>query len=194
MTFNLKQLIASSKVNLERHPIYEFKNPETHVPSIKKWLKYDYESGLLIPYDGDYSILFVENDNCPLFIWFAHPYREHLLWSWAKNGNWGSKVPRHPAGNAWHYMTDGNIDINLEHRETHPNESVVETARRFLDPMRGTNSGTSIGFYIMDPMISRGLVRRYDTKETLKFPDIFACIYCGEHDWRKEDSRWEAGK
>jgi hypothetical protein len=41
---------------------------------------------------------------------------------------------------------------------------------------------------ILDPYIKAGLVREQGTKKILTFPEKFKCMYCGEIDWKKEES------
>ncbi len=40
----------------------------------------------------------------------------------------------------------------------------------------------------------KGLLRLRDSKEIVKFPDIFNCMYCGEIDWRKEEAELHEAK
>jgi len=167
-------------------PIYEFRL----LPSEEKehdWLRYD--NGKWIPDDGEYGLAFVHLDDFPTCLMVELPYRRNILWSWVERGNWLGHVWEHPNGNPWHYMLrEKETDIYRRwDRDKHTNIMVGREGMSFINSKRGCANGKHITFTIHNAHIEAGLLRHRDTKEVVKFPDIFNCIYCGEIDWRKRE-------
>ncbi len=147
-----------------------------------------YAGGSWVKDDGQWDLAFVLNK--PTFIYIDIAYYEHLLWSWVKNGDWGAIDSSHPSGNAWHYMSSNGKDWGpiITDRYQHPNVIASRSAGDKCCSLYSGGSGGGAEFTINDPYISAGLLRRRDTKEIVKFPDIFECIHCGSHDWRAEEN------
>ncbi len=163
-------------------PVYEFR------PILDREYGglFRYAEGKWIVDDGKYDIAFAQPDNCMAY-GVSIPYRPNILWSWVKNSNWSAFVSEHPDSNAWHYMLrDGETEWgNCWQRDLHLNVKAMDKAMSFTCRRRGCANGRGPEFHINDPYITKGLLRLRDTKEIVKFPDIFNCMYCGEIDWHK---------
>lgn len=149
-----------------------------------------YNDGNWIDDDGEYDIAFFDK-LAPFFYGVNLSYRENLLWSWCKDMKWAAFVRNHPGGNAWHYMScDGSEDMSKRfsrrERESHLNELSYNEARNRCSGKHGCANGRGVEFNVMDKTILSGLLRYRDTKEIITIPEIFKCIYCGEHDLRIE--------
>ena len=177
-----------SKMNTQDRllfPVYEFRPLENS----GKWLRWN--NGNPIEDDGEYDLAFISNQHgIPIVIYVYLPWKTNLLWSWAKNGRWGAYVDKHPDGNAWHYMTSDGLktaDGWWADRSKHPNVIAGDLAMNWQSSRKGCSNGEHAEFYINNPFIAAGLLRNAETKEVVKFPEIFDCYYCGKHDWRKEE-------
>ena len=168
-------------------PIYEFRPIYTDRPLLR------YNDGNWIEDDGEYDLCFITADRAgaPMCYYVSLPYRKNILWSWAKDGNWGASVSRHPDSNAWHYMSkDGSKDINDSwNRDKHPNKLASEIGMSKLSKEHSCANGSGVDFHIGDPYILVGLVREKKSKKVVVFPKEFKCIYCGSHDVFTEDKR-----
>ncbi len=166
-------------------PVYEFR------PILRRehGTLYRYAKGEWLKDDGEYDIAFAQPDTCMAYHVFV-PNRESIIWSWAKHGKWGDFVSEHPRGNAWHYMLrDGMTEwTKCWQKHSHENEKAGDEAMKFVSSRSGCSNGTGPEFHIDDEYIVQGLLRLQDSKEIVKFPDIFNCMYCGEIDWRKEEA------
>jgi hypothetical protein len=163
-------------------PVYEFRP----LPTDRKLLRYN--NGNWIEDDGEFDICFITDDpGVPFCYTVKLPYRKNILWSWAKDGNWGAHVNKHPNGNAWHYMSrDGGSDISDSwERHNHPNIKIHDVGSKIVCDKRGACNGRGPEFHIGDKYIQAGLVRERTSKTVVKFPKVFKCIYCGDHDLSK---------
>lgn len=160
-------------------PVFEFRPLDN-----EQYLRY--ANGDWIKDDGKYDLAFVGMNRA---LGISLPYYENILWSWCKNGRWMANVPKHPKGNAWHYMLrEGKKDWGERWaRERHPNSIAYESAMDMCSYLYGCANGGGVEMNINNPYIKAGLVRNIVTKEILRFPDIFDCIYCGKINWRDEE-------
>jgi len=166
------------------YPVYEFR-PEKidrHAVNLMR-----YNNGDWIDDDGEYDIAFISKTQ-PFAFYVYLPYYDNLLWSWCKNGNLGADVHEHPNSNAWHYMTkDGTTYWGKSwDRNKHPNIIAGNKAMGKVCENRGCANGRRVEFDVNDETVNAGLLRIRETKEIVTPPQIFKCIYCGEHDWKQE--------
>lgn len=168
----------------EEIPVYEFR------PILEKGHGevFRYANGKWTKDDGEFDIAFALPSRCRAF-GVSLPSRYSTLWSWVKHGKWGAFVGSHPRGNAWHYMLRGDETKSSKswRKESHENYKASESAANFV--LRATRCCSTVGpeFHINDPYIENGMLRIKETKEIIKFPDIFKCQYCGDIDWRAEE-------
>ncbi|KKM01326.1 hypothetical protein LCGC14_1795510 [marine sediment metagenome] len=167
-------------------PVYEFR------PIIKHndGNFFRYNDGEWIIDDGEYDIAFAHPSDCMAYGFYV-PSRPGIIWSWTKNGKWGAIVEGHPRGNAWHYMLRSGETVwgKCWNKYRHLNYMAKEKAMSFVCSKKGCANGAGPEFHINDPYIEKGLLRLRETKEVVKFPDIFNCMYCGDINWRKEESK-----
>ncbi len=165
-------------------PVYEFR------PILPKCYGevFRYNGGDWIVDDGEYDLAFAHPSACMAY-GFCVPPRLGIIWSWTKNGRWGACVAGHPRGNAWHYMLrEGETEWgSCWSKQQHLNYIAKEKAMSFVCSKGGGACGVGPEFHINDPYIEQGLLRVQETKEIIKFPDIFNCMYCGDIDWRKAE-------
>lgn len=171
------------KIGEDVVPVYEFRPLQKHCQGEM----FRFNLGDWIPDDGEHDLAFV---SCGTAYYFHVPNRLGIIWSWVANGRWGAHVAEHPGGNAWHRMLrDGETEWgDTWQKYYHENEIAGKKAMEFAIKNRCSANGTGPEFHINDPYIASGLVRERDTKEIVKFPDIFNCMYCGEIDWRKVEA------
>jgi len=164
-------------------PVYEFRPLPQDVEGILR-----YNNGEWLEDDGEYDIAFANPIDGRAYM-FQVPYRKGILWSWVKDGKWGAFVAEHPRGNAWHYMLrEGETEWGKSWpRYNHVNHKAGKKAMSRGIKDRCSCSGSGPEFHINDPYIAAGLLRVKDTKETIVFPEVFKCMYCGDIDWREED-------
>jgi len=163
-------------------PIYEFRVPE----SMYRGKMLRYAAGDWSEDDGEYDVAFIgkgREHGSPMAWYVDLHHHQNILWSW-DGGNWARHEPRHPGNNAWHYMLregetdwDGN---NSWKRRNHPNSAVGDLAMSKRSSMSGCANGRGLRFEIGDPFITAGLVREFETKKVVAFPEKFICMYCGE--------------
>ena len=165
-------------------PVYEFR-PILHRNYGEM---FRHNEGEWIIDDGEYDIAFSQPDDCMAY-GFQVPSRPNILWSWIKNGNWGASVEGHPGNNAWHYMLRDNETKwgDCWNKRLHPNYIAFEKAMDFTCSRSRCANGRGPEFHISDPYIDEGLLRLQETKEIVKYPKIFDCMYCGKINWRKEE-------
>jgi len=175
-----------------KFPVYEFKLLPSQIPK-NDWFRHDEKTDSWVPHDDEWAMAFIHLDAYPTCLYVNMPYYEGIEWSWVKDGRWGAYVSRHPGNNAWHrmYKNGRSRGPRWNDRDKHPNTKVGRKGMRYVADNRGCANGRGVDFHIMDPYIVRGLLRLKETQEIVKFPDVFDCVYCGEHDWRQEDKRWE---
>ncbi len=165
-------------------PVYEFR------PLIKHSFGdvFRYNNGIWTLDDGEYDIAFAHPANCYAY-GVCVPSRENIIWSWTKNGRWGASVTNHPRGNAWHYMLrkDETQWGKCWPENKHLNYIAKEEAMNFVCEQTGCSNGVGPEFHINDPYIKKGLLRLRETKEVIKFPDIFNCMYCGKINWHEAE-------
>ncbi len=165
-------------------PVYEFRP----LPSKRSGDLFRYNNGNWIVDDGEYDLAFVYPCQSTYY-GVKVPHRENIIWSWVKNGKWGAYCGDHPRGNAWHYMLrDGETKWGETwSQRRHINRVAYESACKFVLTNGRSASGGGPEFHINDPCIAEGLVRLRETKEVVKFPDIFNCMYCGEINWQEAE-------
>jgi hypothetical protein len=165
------------------NPIYEFR-------PLKEGKYLRYADGKWIEDDGEYDLAFVGISDTCMAWYFRHSNRPNILWSWCKGSRWQAKVENHPNGNAWHYMLkEGKTGWgDCWNKQGHPNEIAGNSAMNKCCELYSCANGRGPEMYILNPYIKAGLVRERDTKKILTFPEKFNCMYCGEIDWRKEES------
>lgn len=160
-------------------PVYEFRP----IKVLEDCMRYN--GGKFIPDDGKYDLAFFGRHmgeyGYPEALYVEISYSPNILWSW-DGGNWARHEPKHPNGNAWHYMlreeeTKWGKDWE---RHKHPNEIAGRKAMDACSTKYSCANGGGPEFHIGDSYIKAGLVRRVDTKEIVKFPKVFKCMYCGE--------------
>lgn len=158
-------------------PVYEFR------PVQNRYGLYRYNDGNWIPDDGEYDLAFYYKHTV---LGVDLPYYENLLWKYCYNGNWGAFEPNHPRGNAWHCMTQDNKILNnrWKEREKHPNYIAFNKTINYLSSKLGCVNGSFVEFNILDKTIKNGLLRNKETKQIIKIPSKFNCIYCGEIDYK----------
>lgn len=164
--------------------IYEFRPDKLYTGALLR-----YNEGNWIDDDGEYDIAFVtKNDNFALMV--DMPYCSNLLWSWCKNMNWRANIPNHPRLNPWHYMTNDHEPPSHDgwKRDIHPNTIAGDKAMNFVCNNHGCANGEHVEFNVLDKTINAGLLRTKNTKEIVIVPEIFDCVYCGEHNWRKKEN------
>lgn len=168
-----------------KFPIYEFRPDKIFSGKLLR-----YNGGNWIDDDGEYDLAFI----CPQeqsYTYISLPDHFNIMWKWCRNMAWGLYVSKHPAGNAWHYMTKNgeNWGNDLWDRDNHPNIKAGNSAGNKCCSLKGCASGGGrVEFNVIDETINAGLLRIANTKKIIKPPKIFKCCYCGEHDWRKEDN------
>jgi len=169
-------------------PVYEFRP----ILESDRGEVFRYNEGEWLLDDGEYDIAFAHPSDCMAYGLSVPSYSE-LLWSWVKNGNWGAFVAGHPRGNAWHYMLRNGETEWAKSWDTrnHLNEKAKDEAMNFVCHRTHCSNGVGPEFHINDPYIEQGLLRLRDTKEIVKFPEIFNCMYCGEIDWREAEREAE---
>jgi len=148
-------------------PIYEFRVPESMYHG--KLLRY--AAGEWVEDDGEYDIAFIGaggESRAPMAWYVKLPCRQNILWSW-DGGNWGRHEPRHPNGNAWHYMLrEGETEWDGDgawYARNHPNSAAGDLAMSKQLSMHGCANGHGPRFEIGDPFIAAGLVRERETKK-----------------------------
>ena len=134
------------------------------------------EDGTWIPDDGKWGMAFRKRQS----VYYVHvAYQENLLWAW-DGGDWGRNDHRHQRGNPWHYMIVGDKFISYDNRRNHQNTIAGKLAMSTTCHKFNSASGSGVDFHINNPYIKAGLVRNADTKDLIKFPDIFICKDCGD--------------
>ena len=159
-------------------PIYEFRL----LPGQLRGKVSRYANGRWVPGDGEYDLAFaVIGDGPPMCYYVELPYRQNILWSWARDGNWAGRVAKHPEGNAWHYMLKrGKTEWGESwRREEHPNLIAHGSGMDYVASRCGCANGDGPEFHIADEWIQAGLVREAKTKKVVVFPKRFDCMYCG---------------
>ena len=171
-------------------PVYEFR------PMIanKYGDVFRYNGGDWIIDDGEYDIAFAHPSDCMAY-GFSVPSRENIIWSWTLDGNWRAHIEEHPEGNAWHYMLrEGETKWGeCWQKYRHLNHIALRKAMDYTSSRRGCANGTGPEFHINDPYIAKGLLRLRETQETVEFPRIFNCMYCGKIDWRSKEKKRVTG-
>lgn len=158
-----------------KFPVYEFR------PIADDFSNYfRYNNGNWIKDDGEYDLVF-----CYGVIWIGVnlPHRENILWSYCKDMNWMAKVNQHPDNNPWHYMLKDSAKGWGEfwkNRYNHPNIIANDIARNYVSKNTGCANGTFVDFNVCDKVIKASKLRIRDTKEIVKVPKKFNCMYCGE--------------
>ena len=155
-------------------PTYEFRPLKDFLRGVVR----RYADGQWLPDDGaTYDLAFIDGRHC---LYIDVGYRPNILWSWYDK-HWSSREPRHPSGNAWHYMlTDGATDWGDDWgKDRHENERAGRNGMEKVCSESGSASGLHIEWHLDDPHIAAGLVRERDSKEIVKFPDTPICMYCG---------------
>jgi len=172
-------------VNINKHttfPIYEFRPLESG-----EYRRFN--NGLWTKDDGEHDLAFVDLDNSMCY-YMDLPYYTNIRWSWAKDGNWSAFVSKHPNGNAWHYMVEGNGCGDLWARDKHPNIMAGSNGMSYVAKKNNVANGSGPEFHIADPYIMKGLLRNAETKEVVIFPEEFKCMFCGSHNVFQEDFRF----
>ncbi len=156
---------------------------------------YRYNGGNWIPDDGEYDLAFLGFDSSgfPVCVYLDIDGDKNIQWHWTKNGISGNHVAEHPNGSCWHYMlfpgkTD--FDDGFDTFYNHPNNLAHDSASSVHSELlkNGCLNGRGPDFYIGDDYIKAGLLRDANTKEVIKFPKIFKCMDCGDHDWFAEEN------
>lgn len=159
-------------------PIYEFR------PLIKnvgmEGQIYRYADGKWIKDDGEYDLAFASIDGFPTCLYVSVPWRKNILWSWVTE-HWQDYEPKHPNGNAWHYMLrDGEKKWGGDWgRYNHPNEKAGREGMDWVCGQCGCSNGDHVEFNLKDQHILAGLVREKETKKILTIPEHPICMYCG---------------
>lgn len=166
-------------------PIYEFR-PDVLAESCSESNLLRWNNGNPIPDDGEFDIAFIGGN----FVFYVDlPYYANLLWKWCKGMQWGDHVSSHPNGNAWHYVSRDGSRKWGDHwaRDSHPNTIAGSRAMNYLSKQRSCANGRSVEFNVTDKTITEGLLRIRETREIVKPPEIFQCMYCGNLDWHEEE-------
>ena len=162
-------------------PVYEFRplnvNNNTEIRR--------YANGKWMIDDGEHDLAFTEIGNCAPMCYYVYlPHTSNIIWSWAIDGQWEVDVPNHPGKNPWHYFLrnrgkefGSSWDINR-----HPNFIARESGMKFVCDAVGCANGSGLYFNIGDEHILAGLLREKETKNVVRFPKKFICMYCGELD------------
>lgn len=170
-----------------KNVVFEFR-PDKFNKSIE-WLRWN--NGNPIKDDGQYDLAFIANGK-PFFIYVEMPYHDNILWKWCKGMRWRGSVNQHPDGNPWHYMlkeNNGSWDTGERwDRNKHPNEIAGNKAREFVAKRNGCANGIPVEFNVLDETINAGLLRIVGVEQPIVPPKIFRCMYCGEHNWCKEEN------
>lgn len=158
-------------------PIYEFRPLELLIDMMR------YDNGEWVEDDGEYDLAFIGRNpkrGYPEALYVRVPYRPNILWSW-HGGNWGRHEPRHPNGNAWHYMLrEGETKWGMSwKRDRHPNEIASKEGKNRCADKYGCANSSGPEFHVGDEYIKRGLLRELETKKIITFPKVFDCMYCG---------------
>lgn len=162
-------------------PVYEFRPLTTGEWAHRKWVRY--AEGKWLPDDGEHDIAFytVDSYGAPFALGVDIPYQKNIIWSWLP-GHWRADGPvTHPRLNPWHHMLkDGETEWGGDwRRDLHPNRRAYDQAMNLCCGMHRCANGRGPEFHIGDPYIAAGLVHVRDTKEIVRFPEVFNCMYCG---------------
>ena len=164
-------------------PIYEFR-PEP-VYGGTEWLRY--AKGAWIKDDGEWDVAFVSTrlHSAPIALYFEPPARKNILWSYLPK-YWRELGPEeHPGRNPWHHMLrEGCTDWGepLVRAQNFNHRVGEEAIRKAVDLYGGANS-RGPRMEIRDPWVRAGRLRRQDTKEVVRVPSKFNCMYCGEFEY-----------
>lgn len=162
------------------HPVYEFRPlPDAFPQRTRGEDVFRFADGEWVADDGEYDIAFVCGNFC---LMVELPYQRNTIWQWT-TGHWSGFEPKHPRGNAWHYMLrDGETDFGGDWgRDRHPNSKAGKAGMNRQCGIYHCSNGLHVEFHLGDPHIAAGLVRDRDTKKVVTFPDIPCCIYCGDN-------------
>jgi hypothetical protein len=160
-------------------PVYEFRPLADAFPTRTRGNSISrFADGEWIEDDGEYDIAFAVGNFC---LMVEHPYRRNIIWKWT-TGHWSGFEPKHPNGNAWHYMLrEGEAAFGGNWgRDNHPNTLAGRSGMGRQSSKHGCCNGLHVEFTLNDPHIAAGLVRDRETKEIVMFPEVPRCMYCGE--------------
>lgn len=174
--------IEAQRIDFERD-IVEFRpRPGLFRSNVRR-----YAEGKWIPDDGEYDVAFVCTDaklgesagGYGACLYFEPSFRKNIRWSWC-DGHWSGKDPRHPKGNAWHYMlVPGTSEWGEWERHRHANELAKESG---FGQMResGCCNGVAIELKPDDPHIQLGLARIKGSGFVIVPPSKPVCMYCSD--------------
>lgn len=157
-------------------PVYELR-PLPNSPRV--WVRY--ADGQWLPDDGEYDIAWASMIYGPPYALYVDlPYQRNIVWSWYDT-SWGATEPRHPRGNAWHYMLrEGTKTWGGDwKREQHPNVIAGRTAMDWVASQKSCANGIGARFSDRDDYIKAGLVRERESKRVVAPPSPRVCMYCG---------------
>lgn len=160
-------------------PVYEFRPlPDAFRQG---WPVLRYADGAWLEDDGEYDIAFLSHNVC---LYVEVPYQRNIVWSWTSD-HWSANEPRHPRGNAWHYMLrDGETEWGGDWgRSLHQNTKAGDSGMNHACSKWRSASGRHVEFNLKDPHIAAGLLRERETGQIVTPPDKPICMYCGEA-WR----------
>lgn len=106
-----------------------------------------------------------------------HPDYE---WQWCQHNSWSLKLHQHKYGNPWHTQLREGVGVATPQcmPKTHPNELAYDIALTTCVRIHGTGAGQRAKFEIWDGFMSRGQVRRLDTRAIVTFPTSINCFRC----------------
>lgn len=159
-------------------PVYEFRPRECH----SRGTVLRYANGEWLPDDGEWDIAFVSfGMGAPLGLGVELPYQRNILWR-GKDGHWTQPNHNHHRSNPWHYMLrEGETAWGgAWGKDMHPNSRAADAAMKKCCALNSCANGVGPQFEITDPYIVLGLVRDRETKEIVRVPTNFTCMYCGD--------------
>lgn len=158
-------------------PVYEFR-PLPRADGVEV---FRYAGGKWVKDDGEYDLAFAVPHDC-LAYFIDVGYQRNIIWRWLDQ-HWQGQNHKHPRSNPWHYMlAPGETEWGGDWGQyNHANYRAGREATSYVCGLRHCANGIHAEFAIGDPYIAAGLVRNAATKEVVRFPDVFNCMYCGEH-------------
>ena len=163
------------RATVDLWPTYVFRPLQgvLHLPLFR------YSSGEWIEDDGEPNLAFssVASGVC---LYVSLPYQKNIILSWLTT-HWCGYQPKHPRGNAWHYMLrPGETKWGGSWgRESHENTQAGDSGMKFITQHRAAASGLHIELKPEDKHIAAGLVTERKTGKPLVFPTNPMCMYCG---------------
>lgn len=159
------------------HPVYEFRPLPGAIGGYGDLMRW--KDGEWIPDDGEYGLAFSQGNTC---LSVSLPYQKNIICQWYSK-HWSGHEPKHPGGNAWHYMlrTGETAWGGNWGRDKHPNTVAGDKGISALSAKHRCANGRHVEFNLRDKHIRAGLVRNAETKEVLHFPASPKCMYCADN-------------